>query len=260
MTQDLDQATGPAVWNLPEAAQLSVFIGNYGSGKTEIAINFAVALAATGEDVTLVDLDVVNPYFRSREAREYISHLGVKVVAPENEYAFADLPIILRNVSGSILSSRGKVVLDVGGDDLGARVLGSYAGALRAAKADVLQVVNERRPFTDSPAGVKRMYEELEAAAQLRVSGLVANAHLIDETTLEVVERGIRFTQDFSEVCGVPLRFAAVRRALLQQHGAQAFACPTLPLDRYMTSPWEMSQRRGPIGRPPKPELPAGVH
>lgn len=255
----MTQAAESSPRTLPEAAQLSIFIGNYGSGKTEIAINYAVSLAAAGEPVTLVDLDVINPYFRSREARSFVEARGVTVVAPENEFAFADLPIILRDVAGSILSSKGKVVLDVGGDDLGARVLGSYASALRLAKAEVMQVVNPRRPFTDSPEGVKRMYEMLEAASQLRVSGLVANAHLIDETTFDIVTQGIAFTQKFSEVTDVPLRFAAVRRDLLAQHPASDFACPVLPLDRYMTSPWELSQRRGPIGRPPKPELPAGV-
>ncbi|MBN2361794.1 MAG: hypothetical protein JXR83_20245, partial [Deltaproteobacteria bacterium] len=151
-----------------------------------------------------------------------------------------------------------RVVFDVGGDDLGARVLGGFAALLVEAKAIVLQVVNERRPFTDSLAGCQRMYRELEAAARVRIGGLVANAHLITETTPEVVRKGVALAREMERATGVPLVFAAVERGVAEQLAADELGCPVLPIDRYMTSPWESAQRRDPIGRPPRTHLPLG--
>jgi len=243
---------------LPLPHAVTVFVGNFGSGKTEIAINYALLLANRGERVRLVDIDLVNPYFRSREAREYMQAHGVEVVAPTGEYAFADLPIMMAEVGGTLHAQPGRVVFDVGGDDLGARVLGGFATLLVEAKAAVLQVVNARRPFTDSLAGCRQMYDELEAAARVRIGGLVANAHLINETTPEVVRQGIALAREMEQATGVPLVFAAVERGVLQQCGQADLGCPVLAIDRYMTSPWERSQRRDPIGRPPRTHLPLG--
>jgi hypothetical protein len=249
---------GGLTGGLPLPHAVTVFVGNFGSGKTEIAINYAMLLASTGQRVQLVDIDLVNAYFRSREARAYVQAHGVEVVAPEGEYAFADLPIMLAEVGGSLRSHPGRVVFDVGGDDLGARVLGGFAALLVEAQAAVLQVVNARRPFTDSLAGCRQMYDELEAAARVRIGGLVANAHLIGETTPEVVRQGVALAREMEQATGVPLVFAAVERGVLQQCGQADLGCPVLAIDRYMTSPWERSQRRDPIGRPPRTHLPLG--
>jgi hypothetical protein len=233
-----------------------VFVGNFGSGKTETALNYAIALADSGEQVKLVDLDIVNPYFRSREARAYAASRGVEVVAPIDEYELADLPILLKQVGGAIgAGGDGKVVVDVGGDDLGARVLGGFAHAL--GDATIYQVLNERRPFTDSVAGAKRMYDELEAASRLRITAVVANTHLIDETTAEVIRRGLEFVETFSSEVGVPVAFVAVEKSFVEELGDLGY--PVLTIERLMTSPWEQSNKRGPIGRPPPVKMPAGV-
>lgn len=247
---------------------MTVFVGNFGSGKTEIALNYALALTETKKRVQLVDLDVINPYFRSREARDFVASCGVEVVAPVNEYAYADLPILLREVAGTIGTSDGYVVFDVGGDDLGARALGGFSHTLSQAQALVLQVVNQRRPFTDSSAGCRKMYAELEAASRLKIGGLVANAHLIDETTADVVAAGVDFTRDIGSEVGVGLLFAAVAKNLVTPQLEQRLGCPVLQLQRMMTAPWEQSSlrapigrpnKRGPIGRPPSVVLPSGV-
>jgi len=247
---------------LPPAAAITAIVGNFGSGKTETALNYALALARAGERVKLVDLDIINPYFRSREAREFAAERGVEVIAPAGDFAYADLPILMREVWGALGASAPdgfKVVLDVGGDDLGARVLGGFANTLRGLSPALWQVVNERRPFTDSLASAKRMHDELRAAARLAITGLVANAHLIHETTPEVVRSGIAFTRALGAAIGVPLMLAAVEQGLLAAHPDEAWDCPVLPIERLMTSPWEGSRRRGPIGVPPRPRLPANV-
>ncbi len=238
-------------WDLPPPRSVTVFVGNYGSGKTEIALNYALWLASAGRPVSLADLDIVNPYFRSREARAFVEQRGVAVIAPEGEYAFADLPILLREVGGAIGRADSHLVLDVGGDDLGARVLGGFAAALAPRDPLVLQVLNERRPFTNTLAGGRRMYEELQAAARLQIGGLVANAHLIDETTPAVVQQGIAFARQVGAELGVPLVFAAIEERIAARLSPAAVGCPVLLIERLMTSPWEPSTRRGPIGRPP---------
>jgi len=248
-------AGGQRAWQLPPARQLTVLVGNFGSGKTETALHYAIALAESGEQVKLVDLDIVNAYFRSREARQYAASRGVEVVAPVEEYELADLPILLKQVSGAIGAGVGKVVLDVGGDDLGARVLGGFAHLL--GDAAVLQVLNQRRPFTDSVAGAKRMYQELEAASRLRITGIVGNTHLIDETTVEVIRQGVDFVETFSAEVGVPVAFLAVEKSFVEEIGDLGY--PVLTIERLMTSPWERSNKRGPIGRPPPVKMPAGV-
>jgi hypothetical protein len=250
---------GGTEWKLPTARAVTVFVGNFGSGKTEIALNYAFALADAGERVRLVDVDLVNPYFRSREVRDYARRRGVEVIAPAEEYELADLPILLRQVGGAIAQGNGRVILDVGGDDLGARVLGGFTDELRGAHTAVLQVVNERRPFTDSLTGARKMYEELEAASRLRISGLVANAHLIHETTAEVIRRGVEFTRRFAAEVKVPLEFVAIERRMLETLDAASLGSPVLIIDRLMTSPWEKSNKRGPIGRSPPVSMPTGV-
>ena len=104
--------------------QVTVLVGHFGSGKTEIALNGALDLAAAGETVTLADLDVVKPYFRSRSARHILAAEGVNLIAPQGELVHADLPIIVPQVRDALRRPRGKTILDIGGDGTGARVLG----------------------------------------------------------------------------------------------------------------------------------------
>ncbi|OGQ87425.1 MAG: hypothetical protein A2289_15235 [Deltaproteobacteria bacterium RIFOXYA12_FULL_58_15] len=250
---------GRKPWHLPGARRATVFVGNFGSGKTETALNYAIALANSGDEVKLLDLDIVNPYFRSREARAFAASRGVEVIAPIDEYELADLPILLRQVKGAIGDQTGRLVVDVGGDDLGARVLGGFSGSL--TDAAVLQVVNERRPFTDSVAGARRMYDELQAASHLEITGLVANTHLMHETTIKVVRQGLRMVEKLSVEVGVAVEFVAIEQTLLESFGnkEEKLGYPVLAIERLMTAPWEVSNKRGPIGRPPPVKMPAGV-
>ena len=132
---------------------IAVFVGNYGSGKSEVAVNCALQFADGGETVRLVDLDVVNPYFRSREAVATLEAHNVEVVMPKGGLQWADLPVVLPRVKGVIAKPDGRLILDVGGDDVGARVLSSLADVLQRAEHQLLQVINSRRPFTDTVEG-----------------------------------------------------------------------------------------------------------
>ena len=113
-----------------------IVTGNYGSGKTEVSVNLAVENRARGIDVRLADLDLVNPYFRSREARHQLRDLGIEVILPHEQYMAADLPILVPEVAGAIREQKAMVILDVGGDDVGATVLAALADRLKRCQRE----------------------------------------------------------------------------------------------------------------------------
>ncbi|MBW1983717.1 MAG: cobalamin biosynthesis protein CbiA, partial [Deltaproteobacteria bacterium] len=127
-----------------------VIAGNYGSGKTEISINLAINRKRSGLNVRIADLDLVNPYFRTREARHLLSENGIDLVIPPKQYLQADLPILSPAVSGMIKQPAQLTLIDAGGDDVGVTVLASLADALRGREVRMLQVVNPYRPFTET--------------------------------------------------------------------------------------------------------------
>jgi len=170
--------------------RILLIVGNYGSGKTEVAVNLAIHLAAQ-QSVSIVDLDIVNPYFRCREAREEMEGFGIRVINPDGDYHAADLPIILPEIRGAVLKGDGKLILDVGGDDVGARVLSSLADVFAGQTYNMLQIVNAKRPFTGTVDGCLKIGSEIEAASRLRITGLVSNSHLLEETDAQTVLDGV---------------------------------------------------------------------
>lgn len=230
-----------------ETKPVVLFVGNYGSGKSEVSVNFALAMARRGVRVRLADLDLVNPYFRSREAKETLEAQGVGVVLPPEALLHADLPILTPEVKGLVQRPDGLAVIDVGGDDVGATVLSSLAGAFAAGAAfELLQVVNHLRPFTDTVDGVVRILGEIERAARLRVTGLVSNSHLMDETTVETVYEGLALARAVGARLGLPVRFvtapAEVAPALDE---ARLGGVPVLPLTRWLLPPWRRPGQHG---------------
>ncbi|RKX27885.1 MAG: cobalamin biosynthesis protein CobQ, partial [Candidatus Zixiibacteriota bacterium] len=137
-----DRHFTPPIFN----KRVLVVVGGYGSGKSEVSVNLARHLASSGQlHVAIADLDIVNPYFRSREATEQLEKLGIETLHPKGSQAFADLPIIIPQVKSAIEGYDGVLILDVGGDDAGARVLGSLAGTFPSDDHEVLFVLNANR-------------------------------------------------------------------------------------------------------------------
>lgn len=215
-----------------------IVVGGYGSGKTEVSINLAVNRRRDGVDVRVADLDLVNPYFRTREARGTLSKLGIDVVVPPKQYLQADLPILSPAVAGLIRRPSQLTLIDVGGDNVGAKVLAALADALRDKSVHMLQVVNPFRPFTDTLAGCTKMRKEIDKASKMRISGIVGNANLIDETTNESIYYGYDFVRSFSEESRLPLEFITVESYLLPKIDVNRFSCPVLPIDRQLVPPW----------------------
>ena len=195
--------------------QKKVIVGDYGSGKTEFALNLAKNMADR-EILALVDLDIVNPYFRSREATELLESLGVEVVY-NREYRDADLPALSPRID-AVLSGSGTVILDVGGDG-GAVVLGRYRHQLQKQEAQIWQVVNCLRPFTNDPSGIRESARRIEDKSGLKVSALINNTNLGRETQAKHVRLGASIAAQAAADMDVPLLYHCARPHLISQLG-----------------------------------------
>jgi len=233
---DADQATAGV---LRPDERLVMIAGNFGSGKTEVSVNLALHLSATGHRVQIADLDLVNPYFRCREAADLMASHDIRVVVPPGAQVWADLPIILPEIRGMLHPPDGTITLfDVGGDDVGARALSAFRPAMGDAPYELWQVVNSKRPFTSTVEGCLTMRHALEAASRFTVTGLVANSHLIDETTPEAVLEGWRLAREVSRETGLPVRAVAVMGSMADAAALDEIDAPILRLERYMLPPW----------------------
>lgn len=226
---------------------LTILSGRFGSGKTEAAINLALSLARdlgtegarTPCPVILIDLDIVTPYFRSRETADRIRAFGVQVIAPSIIGQYLDTPAITPQILGAIQQSDRRVVLDVGGDKQGARALGQFSEAIRQRGYTMLFVVNPYRPFTDTLEGLAVSIAEIQASARLEVTGLVSNPNLIGETSIEGIISGHVKLEGFAQALGLPIDFVCIERRWTEKLGSNQFKQPILTIDRHFTMLWE---------------------
>ncbi|MCP4601815.1 MAG: cobalamin biosynthesis protein CbiA [Proteobacteria bacterium] len=231
--------------NYSPSSQLVIIVGNYGSGKTEVAVNLAVKLKASGKKVSIADLDIVNPYFRCREALDTMEGFGIRVVVPRGEQHFGDLPIIMPEIKGMLRPTDGEIsIFDVGGDDVGATPLSSLVEALGDQPYSLLQVINSRRPFTNTVEGCLKMKETIESSSRLKVSGLVVNSHLLDETTPEIIMEGVDIAHQVSSQAGVPIEFVAAMSDFIKSPEISDLKVPILKLERIMLPPWLLSEQK----------------
>lgn len=219
-----------------------VIVGNFGSGKTEVAINLAVDRNRAGVKVRLADLDLVNPYFRTREARKTLADIGIEVILPPDEYLVADLPILSPLVAGMIRRPGQLGLIDAGGDPVGAKVLSALADAFSDRPYHMLQVVNPMRPKSDTVEGCLAMRREIETASRLVVTGWIGNAHLIDETGPDDIVWGHGFVQKLSRESGLPVMFVTAASDLLPHISMESFSCPVLTIERQLVPPWKKAK------------------
>jgi len=218
-----------------------VIVGGYGSGKSEVAVNLARHLAKSQpEPVAIADLDIVNPYFRSREAMKVLDAMNVKSIVPPGAQFYADLPIILPQIKGAIEKNEGKLLLDAGGDDVGARVLSSLSDAFVEGTYDMFLVLNANRPFTSTMDGCVKMINAIERAARLKFTGLISNTHMMDDSTVDGALRGLQLTQEVGERTKLPVVFLSAEAAVAEGVAQQQPKLPILPLKRMLLKPWEI--------------------
>ncbi len=176
--------------------ELYVIIGAFGSGKSEYSVHLARKLKREGRQVILADLDVVNPYFRTRDVREQFEQEGIEVIAPEGQFKHADLPMISPRIQGAIANPDYTVILDVGGDPAGCRALGRFVDAITDRGYKMLLVINTKRPFTSTADEIVLMHEMLEFASKLSITEYVCNTNLMEYTDENIVKTGIEIISE----------------------------------------------------------------
>ena len=220
-----------------ENKRVTIFTGNFGSGKTELAINYALKLNEKYSNIVLADLDVVNPYFRSREKSEFLEEKGVEVVYPKN-LKHADLPIISADVYKIIQDEKNYGVFDVGGDDDGAISLASVSKNLIDEQYEMNLVVNTLRPSTNDLAGIKNMKQRIEDTSKLTFDNIICNINLGDETTLKHIKEGYQLVKKASKELDLPIKFISIYKDLLPLSDENDFEEDIFPIDIYMKTPW----------------------
>lgn len=207
-----------------------VLVGNYGSGKTELALNLALDAAST-QTTTLVDLDIVNPYFRSGEKAEELRAAGVRVLMPTFAMSTVDIPALPAEIQSVFEQPGQKVIFDVGGDDTGAAALGRYAPSFRRYRQDttVCLVVNAMRPLTQTAEDVVDLAQRIAARGRMDIDVIINNTNLADRTDADMVRKGREIAQEAARLLGIPRVVDAAMPAL----GLEA-----LPLKRHMAPEW----------------------
>ncbi|MBR0231769.1 MAG: cobalamin biosynthesis protein CobQ [Clostridia bacterium] len=189
---------------LAERAKITVISGPFGAGKTNIAVNTALALAAKGEICRVADLDTVNPYFRSADNEKMLAAHGVETLVPEFANTNVDIPALPRDYN-KIFTGAGYSICDVGGDADGAAVLGVSREDYLNAGCAMYFVYNRFRPLTADPADALEMLRHIERVSGLRFRGIINNSNLGAETTSEVVREGVPFAEKLAALAGLPL-------------------------------------------------------
>ena len=220
-----------------DAARLTVVVGHFGSGKTEFSVNMALRLADIHSPVALADLDVVDPYFRSRECSELFSQRGIRLISSAQTCMDADLPSMPPEVMVMTDNPDLWSVMDIGGDASGARVLARYRHRLKACNARVFCVINANRPLTDTPEKAVSYIRSIEAASGMPINGLVNNTHLCGQTELEDILAGAAHGAEISAATGIPVICHAAPRHLADE--AAKHLSSVFPIDLYMKKPWE---------------------
>ncbi len=188
---------------------ITVICGHYGCGKTNLALNLALEAAESGP-VTLVDLDIVNPYFRSSDYGDILRGSGVGLIAPVFAGTTLDTPTLPPEIHSIFAPGAGKVFIDAGGDDAGATALGGLSPRLKEAGYELIYVINRYRALSGTPEECAALLHEIESAARLKATGIVNNSHLGTQTKMEHVLDALAFARETAEMTGLPLLYSTV--------------------------------------------------
>jgi len=226
--------------------QIYIFTGHYGSGKTETAVNFAMHLKRLSPErkVAIVDMDIVNPFFRTADAMKPLEEMDIRVEIPLYAHSNVDIPALTPQMEYLMGEKDVDLVLDIGGDDVGAKAVGRYAETIQKRKYDLFFVFNKNRPFTkDLPSALKIFYE-IQDCCMIPFTGLVNNTHLLQYTDINTLASGLPLAEEISKATGVPMAFNSVFKSVLENatpEDLEIFKNPILPMEEYIKLLWSRS-------------------
>ena len=212
-----------------EHKRLTLFAGHYGSGKTNIAVNYALHLASEGKKACIADLDIVNPYFRTKDSAKELEAAGVHLVSPQFANTNVDLPALPAEAYRLVTDHETYGIMDIGGDDRGAYALGRYVPSiLEENNYRMVFVANCYRPLTRTPEEAMEVMREIEVACGLKFTDIINNSNLASETTPETVLASLDYMNRLSELSGLPIFAHSVERSVAP--GLDGKLSPILPL------------------------------
>lgn len=220
--------------------QVTVIAGHYGSGKTEFAVNLALSAAAGGQKITLADLDIVNPYFCSREQENTLKAAGIEMIAPSPLCRTADVPALPAEVAKVFADSSRRAILDVGGDSVGAKVLSRYLPQFKSCEYDMWIILNANRPQTADANNALHYICGIEEASRLKVTGIINNTHLCRQTTPDDALRGYKVADSLCKMTGLPLICSVVPKKDSESYRNAGIEGELFPIDIMMKKPWEL--------------------
>lgn len=210
--------------------RLVIIIGAYGSGKSEISVNLAMRMKKDDPEgkVLLADLDIVNPFYRSADAGKVLEQNDIRLISPMYANSNVDAPVLSGEVYVIFDDDRYRGVFDIGGEDMGATILGSMRSRLEKTDAGLLMAVNTRRPFTSTPDEIIVMASELQDASKMKITGFINNTNILEETTSEDVFEGERILLSVQEKTGIPLVMTAFMDGVLDQSELPMLKAPSV--------------------------------
>ncbi len=215
------------------AKRIVILAGHYGSGKTNIAVNFAFSLKEEGKNVTVCDLDIVNPYFRTKDSEEDFEKAGIKLISSKYANTNVDIPSLPQDMYAVVDDKETNFVLDIGGDDRGALALGRITPRiLEEDSFEMLLVINFYRPLTRDTDSLIEVMKEMEIASGLKFTGIVNNSNLGEETTCEDVLSTEQKAKDFADAVGLPLVLTTVKSDLYEVLKDKISNCYPLKLQK----------------------------
>ncbi len=224
--------------NCDKLKRICVVVGHYGSGKTNFAVDLAVKSAASGAKTNIVDLDIVNPYFRTADFKNMFEQKGISMTSSVYAVSNLDIPAITFDLN-SVVSENQNVIVDVGGDDAGAVALGQYKSVFEKYKdeTEVLFVINMYRAMTEHPQQALEVLREIEAISRLKATAIVNNSNLGIETDAGTVLNSLEYAKETAELCGLELKYTTYPEWV----NPESF--PTdmnfMPVKRYVKASWE---------------------
>lgn len=230
-----------ADWDNDTMSRITIHMGHYGSGKTELSLNRIHALHQQNLPVTLVDLDIVNPYFRSGEHKEELEALGVRVIRPNFEGTNVDVPSLPAEIMSIFADRTSQVIIDVGGDPSGASALGRYHQSIMADDHSVQCIINAARPFTSTVEDTCDMIDMLQQRSRLRIHHLFSNTNVARETTPDVIIDGQKMIEEVAQRTGIPIIGIGVLDTLIpvMPHDfMHRYSKMIVPMKLRMRQPW----------------------
>jgi RecA/RadA recombinase len=222
--------------NLP---RITLVTGYFSSGKTELAVNLALYLKKRGKQAAIADLDVINPYFRTREIHQRFTAEGIPLIAPQGDWANTDLPVVSGEIYKYLSNPAYHLILDIGGDHRGAAATAQYAALLKPQQPEVLFVVNANRPFVNNVEKLSEIAYKIEQTLGMKITGLVNNTHLGLDTAWRDIEKGYEMTNSCAIQWGVPFRFSCVVPEFIETARKQRKDHLWFSLERNTKLPWE---------------------